>query len=117
MSETDSKQLVSNLLEVEALPDSIRRLILTKAEGNPFFVEEVIRMLIDQGGITRQGDHWTVTGEIQNIEIPDTLQGVLMARIDRLSEEAKRTLQVASVIGRRFQVRVLEQVLGKGVSA
>ena len=115
LSDTDSKQLVSNLLEVEALPENVRQLILTKAEGNPFFVEEVIRMLIDRGGLTRQGDRWSVTGEIQNIEIPDTLQGVLMARIDRLSEEAKRTLQVASVIGRRFQVRVLEQVLGKGV--
>lgn len=111
LSESDSKQLVSNLLEVEALPESLRQMILAKAEGNPFFVEEVIRMLIDRGGIARQNGKWTVTREIQSIEIPDTLQGVLAARIDRLPEEAKRTLQIASVIGRKFQVKVLEKVL------
>ncbi len=111
LSETDSRELVNNLLEIEALPESLRKLILAKAEGNPFFVEEVIRMLIDRGGITRQDSKWVVTREIQNVDIPDTLQGVLTARIDRLPEEAKRTLQIAAVIGRKFQVRVLEKVL------
>lgn len=111
LSESDSEQLVSNLLEVEALPESLRQMILAKAEGNPFFVEEVIRMLIDRGGIARKDGKWMVTREVQSIEIPDTLQGVLAARIDRLPEEAKRTLQIASVIGRKFQVKVLEKVL------
>jgi class 3 adenylate cyclase len=113
LSETDSQQLVSNLLEVESLPENLRRLILAKAEGNPFFVEEVIRMLIDRGGIARDEatGKWTVTREIDTIEIPDTLQGVLSARIDRLPEDAKRVLQIASVIGRKFQVKVLERVL------
>jgi class 3 adenylate cyclase len=111
LSENDSRALVNNLLEIEALPESLRQLILAKAEGNPFFVEEVIRMLIDRGGIARQDGKWTVTREITTMEIPDTLQGVLTARIDRLPEEAKRTLQIAAVIGRKFQVRVLEKVL------
>ncbi len=111
LSENDSRALVNNLLEIEALPESLRTLILAKAEGNPFFVEEVIRMLIDRGGLTRQSGQWTVTREINKIEIPDTLHGVLAARIDRLPEEAKRTLQIAAVIGRKFQVRVLEKVL------
>jgi class 3 adenylate cyclase len=111
LSKADSKQLVSNLLEVESLPENLRQLILAKAEGNPFFVEEVIRMLIDRGGIRQQDGKWVVTHEIQNIEIPDTLQGVLTARIDRLSEDAKRTLQIAAVIGRKFQVNILQAVL------
>ncbi|MBI3741512.1 MAG: AAA family ATPase [Chloroflexi bacterium] len=111
LGENDSKQLVSNLLEVEALPENLRALILAKAEGNPFFVEEVIRMLIDRGGIALKEGKWTVTREINTIEIPDTLQGVLTARIDRLPEDAKRVLQIASVIGRKFQVKVLEKVL------
>ncbi len=111
LSESDSKQLVSNLLEVEALPENLRRLILAKAEGNPFFVEEVLRMLIDRGGISHQDNKWIVTREIHNIEIPDTLQGVLTARIDRLPDDAKRTLQIAAVIGRKFNVKVLERVL------
>jgi predicted ATPase len=113
LSDADSKQLVSNLLEVESLPEGLRQMILAKAEGNPFFVEEVIRMLIDRGGIVRDAEtgRWTTTREIQNIEIPDTLQGVLTARIDRLPEDAKRVLQIAAVIGRKFPVQVLARVL------
>ena len=114
LNEADSRQLVSNLLEIESLPDNIRGLILKKAEGNPFFVEEVIRMLIDRGAIYKQGNSWAAGKEISTIEIPDNLQGLLLARIDRLPEDVKRTLRVASVIaviGRQFSVRVLEQVL------
>ena len=114
LSDADSRQLVSNLLEIEALPDNIRTLILKKAEGNPFFVEEVIRMLIDRGAIYKQGTSWAAGKEIGSVEIPDNLQGLLLARIDRLPEDVKRTLRVASVIaviGRQFSVRVLEQVL------
>ncbi|MBI5649831.1 MAG: AAA family ATPase [Chloroflexi bacterium] len=113
LSDSDSKQLVNNLLEIDALPENLRKMILAKAEGNPFFVEEVLRMLIDRGGIARHADNgeWIVTREIQNIEIPDTLQGVLTARIDRLPDDAKRVLQIAAVIGRKFQVKVLERVL------
>jgi predicted ATPase len=70
-------------------------------------------MLIDRGMLERAGETWRLTGEFDSLEIPDTLQGVLAARIDRLPEEVKRTLQVASVIGRTFQVRVLEEVLAR----
>lgn len=113
LSEGDSRQLVANLLEIESLPTPIRDVILEKAEGNPFFVEEVIRMLIDTGAITQQGDQWLAGREIENVEIPDNLQSLLLARIDRLPEEAKRTLRVASVIGRQFSAAVLEQVLNR----
>ncbi len=111
LSDADSRQLVSNLLEIEALPDRIRSIILQKAEGNPFFVEEVIRMLIDRGAITQQGNSWAAGKTIDTIDIPDNLQGLLLARIDRLPEDAKRTLRIASVIGRQFSVQLLEQVL------
>jgi class 3 adenylate cyclase len=111
LTEQDSRQLVSNLLNVEALPDDVRAMILSKAEGNPFFVEEVIRMLIDQGQITSEDGGWTVAGDLESLDIPDTLQGVLMARIDRLPDDAKRTLQVAAVIGRQFRASILEEVL------
>ncbi len=113
LSEADSRQLVSNLLEIEALPEHIRTVILKKAEGNPFFVEEVIRMLIDRGAIAKKGEGWVAGKEIESVDIPDNLQGLLLARIDRLPEDVKRTLRVASVIGRQFSVRVLEEVLGR----
>lgn len=111
LQEKDVRQLVANLLEVEALPDRVRKTILDKAEGNPFFVEEVIRMLIDQGAIVRQEGRWAVTREIGSIDLPDTLQGLLLARIDRLPDDVKHTIRVSSVIGRSFSIKVLEQLL------
>jgi len=110
LSESDSRQLVSNLLNVDALPAATRATILKRAEGNPFFVEEVIRMLIDRGMIARQASGWVTVKDAEAVDIPDNLHGLLLARIDRLVDEAKRTLRVASVIGRQFSVRVLEQV-------
>ncbi len=111
LSEADSRQLVSNLLEIEALPEHVRRVILEKAEGVPFFVEEVIRMLMDRGALVRADGRWVAGEALETIEIPDNLQGLLLARIDRLSDEAKHVLRVASVIGRQFSAEVLEDVL------
>ena len=68
-------------------------------------------MLIDRGAIIYQNDRWAAVKEIETVEIPDNLQGLLMARIDRLPEDAKRVLRIASVIGRQFSVKVLEQVV------
>jgi class 3 adenylate cyclase len=113
LTEAESQQLVSYLLEIEALPEQIRQMILRKAEGNPFFVEEVIRMLIERGAIIQQGGRWTTGEPIEEIDIPDNLQGLLMARIDRLPDEVKHTLRVAAVIGRQFPVKVLEYVLAR----
>ena len=104
LSAADSEILVGNLLEVEALPRPLRAHILEHAEGNPFYVEEVIRSLIDSGVVIydEMTDQWHATQRVEDIAIPDTLQGVLMARIDRLEEKARRVLQLASVIGRIF---------------
>ncbi len=103
LDEHSSRELVANLLEIEDLPESVRALILKKAEGNPFYVEEVIRSLLDQKLVIRDGERWRATREISNIAIPDTLSGVITARLDRLDEEAKRTAQTASVLGRDFE--------------
>jgi class 3 adenylate cyclase len=112
LSVDDSRTLVSNLLTIESLADETRDVILARAEGNPFFVEEVIRMLIDRGAIVREGDRWVATDKVAGIEIPETLHGLLLARIDRLPAESRRTLRVASVIGRQFGVTILEKLLG-----
>jgi class 3 adenylate cyclase len=111
LSGEDTRTLVANLLHLESLPKETREHILTKAEGNPFFVEEVIRMLIDRGAIERRDDRWVATARASDVEIPDTLQGLLLARIDRLPPESKRTLRVAAVIGRQFGVTMLERLL------
>jgi class 3 adenylate cyclase len=107
----DSRTLVSNLLAIESLPTATRDLVLARAQGNPFFVEEVIRMLIDRGAIVREGDRWIATDKVAAVEIPETLHGLLLARIDRLPPDTRRTLRVASVIGRQFGVTILEKLL------
>jgi len=111
LSEADSRTLISNLLEIESLPEPIRTAIMARAEGNPFFVEEVVRMLIERGVIEARGDRWVATGAISTAEIPENLHGLLLARIDGLPESAKRSLRIAAVIGRQFPVRVLERVV------
>ena len=112
LTEKDSRALVAHLLELESLPKRVRDLILRKAEGNPYFVEEVIRMLIERGAIVRKDGTWMAEHEISTRDIPDNLQGLLLARIDQLPAEARYTLMVASVIGRNFPVKVLSQVMG-----
>ena len=68
-------------------------------------------MLIERGLIERRGSEWVATAEIESVEIPETLHGLLLARIDQLPEQARRSLRVAAVIGRQFPLRVLERVL------
>jgi class 3 adenylate cyclase/tetratricopeptide (TPR) repeat protein len=110
LDEKDSRQLVANLLEIEDLPEQVRTLILKKAEGNPFFVEEVIRSLLDSKLVVRVDDRWRATREIENIAVPDTLAGVITARLDRLDDQSKYAAQTASVVGREFGYDVLSDV-------
>lgn len=109
-----SSELLGNLLHIEELPESIRAQILERSEGNPFYLEEVLRSLIDGGQVVREGEHWRATRAILEASIPDTLAGVLSSRIDRLPDATKRVAQTAAVIGRVFQHRVLESVLHSG---
>lgn len=109
-----SKELLGNLLFIEDLPESVRALILSKAEGNPFFIEEVIRTLIDSGHVVDENGRWRARSEIVDVSIPDTLLGVLSARMDRLPELTRAVAQTASVIGRIFPHRVLAAVCGEG---
>jgi class 3 adenylate cyclase len=110
LSESESGALINNLLNRNGLPQELRQLILKKSEGNPFFVEELIRMLIEHGLIVQRDGRWFQQKQIEAIDIPDNLQGLLLARIDRLPENAKRILRIASVIGRQFSMGVLEKV-------
>jgi class 3 adenylate cyclase len=102
LGEADARRLVAQLLDVDGLRDDTRAQILERAEGNPFFLEEILRQLIDDGRIARRDGRWTVTAEFDQLDLPDTVQGVLSARIDLLQPREKRTLQHASVVGRIF---------------
>jgi class 3 adenylate cyclase len=109
LDDDDADALVSALLRISDLPPEVHRLILRKAEGNPYFVEEIVRTLVDQGAVLNDADgmHWNPDVSIDQIGIPDNVQALIMARIDRLDAEAKTTLQMAAVIGRSFYRRIL----------
>lgn len=108
LSGESSQDLIKALLTGSTLPEKLSEAILDKAEGNPFFVEEVLRSLIERGVLIQQGGEWKVTELVETIQVPDTLQGVLLSRLDRLPEETKRVIQKAAVIGRIFLYRVLD---------
>jgi hypothetical protein len=110
LSRDESDLLIQQLLKIENFPERMRDLVLNRAEGNPFFVEELLRSLIDAGVIFLEEGRAIAKREIDAMEIPETLQGVLAARIDRLPPDNKQTLQRASVIGRIFQRRVLAYI-------
>jgi tetratricopeptide (TPR) repeat protein len=87
---------------------------MARAEGNPFFLEEILRGLIDEGVLIRDGDRWVAGRHQERLTIPDTLRGVIAARIDRLPQDARSTLQHAAVVGRFFTRRLLAALAEPG---
>jgi class 3 adenylate cyclase len=111
LTDEQADALICNLLKSDRLPYAMRALVIRKAEGNPFFIEEVIRSFIDSGAVRYRDGGFHVTAQIDTVEVPGTIQEVIMARVDRLDEHTRHVLQVASVIGRNFYYRVLRAVL------
>ncbi len=101
------------MLKATTLPHTIMEQIIQRAGGNPFFIEEVVRSLIDQGAIVRKEGRCEVTEKVSEIPIPNTINDVLMARIDRLEEKTRYLVKVASVIGRNFFYRILSDVVSE----
>jgi len=110
LSQDDSSSLLEQLLGETKLPEDIWRTIMERSEGNPFYLEEVIRHLMERELIVQDEGGWRASEALEEMSIPDTLQGVLLARIDRLEEDVRRTLQMASVIGKSFLYRILETI-------
>lgn len=107
-------EVAGSLLQADALPPEVRRLVASKAEGNPFFVEEVTKSLIEDGSLRRRGGRVVLTRDIADVAVPDTIQEVLLARIDRLADDARKAIQMASVIGREFALRLLDRIVETG---
>jgi class 3 adenylate cyclase/tetratricopeptide (TPR) repeat protein len=118
LSDAESNELVNRLLADPDLPEDLRASILEKSGGNPFFIEEVVRTLIDNGVLVPEEHEvhgaakriWRATRASADFAIPDNLQSLLAARMDRLEESTRGTLQLASVIGRSFYHSVLQAV-------
>ena len=107
-----SHDLVRELLKkLPVVPSALRELVVGGAEGNPFYIEELVKMLVDQGAILTTGDHWTLAPDkLLSTEVPTTLAGVLQARLDGLPMREKHALQLASVIGLHFWDQALNHI-------
>lgn len=94
-----SAELVSAILEGGDVASKLKELILNRSAGNPLFMEEFTHTLLENGSIERKNNQFVLSTKIDDIRVPDTIQGIIAARMDRLEENLKRTMQVASVIG------------------
>lgn len=113
LTSADTAVLLRDLLQTDDVPDAAVNAVAV-AEGNPFFVEEILHMLIDAGLLQRQNGDWRVARNLQ-VAVPHTVQGVVTARIDRLQQQEKALLLEASVLGKDFWAGALAHVTGHAV--
>ena len=111
LSQAETTAIAGPLLGVPVLSPELQRLLDAKTDGNPFFLEEVVRSLYESGALERRGDTIGLAHPTETIDVPDTIQDVILARLERLDSRARDMLHVASVIGREFSRRVLERVV------
>jgi len=115
LSSDDSRMLLDSLLVAEELPIEIKELVLGKSSGNPLYLEEITKSIIDDGAIEQCDGKWRAVKELEDIAVPSTIQGVIMSRIDRLEEKPKHVLQCASVIGSSSQYDLLSYLVNEGM--
>ena len=111
LSMSTSAELVAAILDGGDIVPELRDLILKRAAGNPLFMEELTHALLQNGSIQKKDDRFVLTRDVSSVQVPDTIQGIIAARMDRLEESLKRIMQVASVIGREFAFRILETII------
>jgi class 3 adenylate cyclase/tetratricopeptide (TPR) repeat protein len=107
-----STEFVQAILEGGQVIPKLRELILSRASGNPLYMEELTYTLLENGSIQRKENQYVLSVKASEIQIPDTIHGIISARMDRLEDNLKRIMQVASVIGRDFAFRILQAITG-----
>jgi len=110
LSAEDSARMAAAVLATDHLPDELRGLVAARADGNPFYVEELVKSLEETGILRRAGGRYELTRLVTEVPIPGTIHDLIAARIDRLAEAPKRTLQLAAVIGREFTRRLVDRL-------
>jgi tetratricopeptide (TPR) repeat protein len=112
MSGADISEMIGNILNIKNMPIQFSNKLFEESSGNPFFVEEVLRSLMDEGIILRHGHIWDAGVDISKIRIPNTIRDVISHRIARLSEDDKKVLRFAAVAGDSFSFAILKEVTG-----
>ena len=102
LGSADAESLLRELLGSDAVPAHIAHRILAPAEGNPFFVEEMLAMLVEQGAIEERDGRWVETDRLATTSVPDSMHGVIAARLDLLESHEREALRRCSVMGRVF---------------
>ena len=105
-------RLAANVIGAADLPAAVAAKVLATSEGNPLFVGELVRMLVDEGAIERQGERWIVGANLAALEMPPTIHALLAARIERLRPEERTVLERAAVVGRHFSRSAVAALLG-----
>ena len=111
LSAADTEAMVRALTGGKRLPPAVLTMLVQKSDGNPLFVEEMTRMLLESGWLVEQEDEYVLTGAMPEASVPTRLQDLLRARLDRLEPEARTVVQLASVVGRDFLYELLTEVL------
>jgi class 3 adenylate cyclase/predicted ATPase len=111
LSAADTEAMVRALTGGKRLPPAVLAMLVQKSDGNPLFVEEMTRMLLESGWLVEQDDEYVLTGAMPEASVPTRLQDLLRARLDRLEPEARTVVQLASVVGRDFLYELLTEVL------
>jgi DNA-binding NtrC family response regulator/tetratricopeptide (TPR) repeat protein len=114
LSHDDVATITGGILGCHDVPAELRALIASKAEGNPFFAEELTKSLLEDGTLRREQSGVSVTRVLRAVTVPDSIQDVLIARIDRLAEASRQAIQIAAVIGREFALRLLARITEVG---
>ncbi len=107
------RTMLFSLVGPDTLPPAVAQRIVDAAEGNPFFLEELVRSLADAGALVREGDGWRFDHDVA-VEVPPTVGQVIHARLDRLAAETHNVVRAAAVLGRRFDLPLLDGVTGDG---
>jgi len=111
LTDSDCRKIVESMLKGLTMPKRIMVLLTERSQGNPFFLEEIVHLLVERGIFRSVGDEWRIVGKIDNLDVPVSVNSIVLSRIDRLDSALKGLLQKASVIGIEFSFAVLENVL------
>lgn len=110
LSPAEAEDMMESMLNTEALPEDLCRLIRKRAEGNPFYLEEILNALVESNALTLEDGRWRLHRAFKETDIPSTIHGVIASRMDQLGPENKRILQEAAVIGRAFLYDILKRI-------
>jgi len=114
LSDKEVEEMIGSILDGKNVTKELNILVRDKSDGIPFYIEEIIKSFIEAGIIVEGKGGYDVSKAIAEMDVPDTIQDIIMARIDRLEENHKRTIQYASVVGKDFSYKLLKELMETG---